>query len=200
MAARPRSTGSTRGLSGSVLDVQLRIELQRIRPHTWRRVTVPEGITLDKLHQVIQAAMGWSDTHMHQFEIDNVCYGRPDPDFDMGEPVRDERRVRLNRLIDQGVRQFDYSYDFGDQWDHRITVEDVISPREERPIALCAAGESACPPEDVGGEPGYQTFLAAITDPAHPQHRELSEWVGYPFDPAAFDMIATNDRLRRIKL
>jgi Plasmid pRiA4b ORF-3-like protein len=179
--------------------VQLRIELLRIKPHVWRRVIVPETVTLAKLNLILQAAMGWSNSHLHEYEIADKRYGIPDPDWPTSEPIHDERRVQLKSFIEARVRRFTYLYDFGDHWDHQITVEDLVPQKDGRRAVVCTAGENACPPEDVGGEPGYETFLEAIADPHHEQHEELQDWLGYPFDPNAFDLNAVNQRLARIK-
>lgn len=179
--------------------LQLRIELAWIKPLIWRRVVVPETITLTKLHQVIQAVMGWLDCHLHEFEIAGERYGIPDPDYDYGEPIRSEQRVRLATALD-GAKSFRYIYDFGDDWEHRIKVERRLPPEPLFNTALCIAGANAAPPEDVGGEPGYIDFVAAMADPNHPEHHDMLAWHGEPFDPTALDITAVDLRLNRIKL
>lgn len=196
-AAQPAIPGGLKELLGA--DLQLRIELLHIEPHVWRRVIVPETVTLAKLHQVLQAAMGWTDSHLHEYVIARKRYGTADPDWPSPEPILDERRVQLKVFIEARVRGFIYLYDFGDHWEHEITVEDLVAPKDGRRRILCTAGENACPPEDVGGEPGYANFLQAIADPRHEQHQELQSWIGYPFDPHAFGLNAVNQRLARIK-
>ena len=179
--------------------LQLKIELAEIKPVIWRRVVVPETITLGKLHQVIQDAMGWFDCHLHEFEIAGERYGVPDPDFDWGVPVRSDRRVRLATALN-GTKSFRYTYDFGDNWDHRIKVEKVLPPDPTLKAPLCIAGANACPPEDVGSVPGYFDFVEATANPKHPEHREMIQWFGGPFDPSAFDIDFANSLLRHIKL
>jgi hypothetical protein len=180
-------------------NLQLRIELMHTEPHVWRRVIVPETMTLAKLHQVLQAAMGWSDSHLHEYVIARKRYGTADPDWPSSEPILDERRAQLKPFIEARVRRFTYLYDFGDHWEHEITVEDLVAPKDNRRRILCTAGENACPPEDVGGEPGYEMFLKSIADPSHERHQEMQDWIGYPFDPHAFDLNAINQRLAGIK-
>lgn len=170
--------------------LQLKIQLRDIRPPIWRRVLVPGEMTLAELHHVIQTAMGWTNSHLHEFDVDGARYGVPDPDWGMDEVV-DESRVKLFRVAPAGSR-FRYSYDFGDGWDHEITVEEVLEPQPGTPYPSCIAGRRACPPEDVGGPGGYGDFLAAIADPSHADHTRLVEWVGGPFDPAEFDLAATD--------
>jgi len=180
-------------------DLQLRIELLHIEPRVWRRVIVPETVTLAKLHHVLQAVMGWTDSHLHAYVIARKRYGTPDPDWPSTEPVLDERRVQLKPFIEARVQRFTYLYDFSDHWEHEITVEDLLAPKSSGRRIVCTAGENACPPEDGGGEPGYANFLQAIADPRHQQHEELQGWIGYPFKPHAFDLNAVNQRLARIK-
>lgn len=180
-------------------ELQLRIELMDVVPHVWRRVIVPETVTLAKLHQILQAAMGWTDSHLHEYVIARKHYSIPDPDWPAEQPMHDERRVQLKPFIEARVRRFTYLYDFGDSWEHEITVEDLLLPKETRPRLVCTAGENACPPEDVGGTGGYVSFLEAIADPQHEEHQAMLDWIGYPFDPGAFDLNAVNQRLARIK-
>lgn len=177
--------------------LRLRIELLGIQPTVYRQVIVPASITLSKLHQVIQAAMGWTDSHLHEFGIGGVRYGTPDP-FD-DEPPQSEQRIRLAKALGQ-AKAFSYTYDFGDGWKHRIAVEDALPIDPTLKHLTCTDGAHACPPEDVGGAPGYMDFLHAITDRTHPEHGAMRDWHGGEFDSRAFDAEAANGRLRRIKL
>jgi hypothetical protein len=180
--------------------LQLRIELAWIQPVIWRQIVVPESITLPKLHQVIQVTMGWQDCHLHAFDIAGETYGVTDPDFDFDDTMQSEQRVRLGTALGR-ARSFRYTYDFGDSWEHLIKVEKRLDPDPEpAPCALCIAGANACPPDDVGGEPGYINFVAAMADPQHPEHDEMLEWYGQAFDPACFDLVAVNRQLKKIKL
>jgi hypothetical protein len=170
---------------------QLKITLKRSKPPIWRRVQVRSEITLAQLHEVIQIAMGWTDSHLHQFTVSGQAFGRPD--FE-GLEVRDEKKASLWRLV--GLRDsFVYEYDFGDGWEHEIVVEKVLPVEEGALYPRCLAGKRACPPEDVGGIWGYQGFLIAINDPTHPEHREMLEWAGSAFDPAAFNLADVNLQL-----
>lgn len=153
----------------------------------------PDNLTLAQLHQVIQVAMGWHDDHRREFKIEGVRYGVPYPEF--GDEVLDESRVRLSQLLGAGVRRFHYVYDFGDRWMrwmHVLEVEKTLPYEADQPYPVCLAGKRACPPEDVGGVWGYETFLEAIRDPSHPDHEFLLEWVGGEFDPEAFDIVEVN--------
>lgn len=171
---------------------QLKIMLKDSKPPIWRRVQVRAEITLAQLHEVIQLAMGWTDSHLHQFRVDGEMYSQPDFELDeFSQETNDENNVHLWRLV--GLQDsFSYEYDFGDGWEHEIVVEKVLPIEEGVLYPRCLAGKRACPPEDVGGVWGYEEFLAAIKDPKHPEHREMLEWVGGSFDPADFDLAEVN--------
>lgn len=177
--------------------LQLKIELAWIEPPVWRRVVVPATITLGKLHQVIQAAMGWTNSHLHEFEIAECRFGLPDPDWP--DDTVSEKRVTLAGAL-SGKKTFRYVYDFGDDWEHRIKVEKVLPPDDSLRYPICLDGANACPPEDVGGAPGYEDLRQALADPDHPERDDMLIWLGGEFDPAAFDLAKANQRLQRIKL
>jgi hypothetical protein len=188
-------------MSGSAetpnLIYQLKVTLRGIRPPIWRRVLVPAKFSLHKLHQVIQLAMGWTDSHLHEFIINGLPYSIPSPeDF---EPVSDERRHSLSQIAMREKRKFFYEYDFGDSWEHEIVVEKILSPESGVKYPACIKGKRACPPEDVGGVWGYETFLEAIGDPHHEEHDSYLEWVGGYFDPEACDLDEINQALARVK-
>jgi hypothetical protein len=175
----------------------LRIELLDVVPTVVRRLLVPERITLPKLHQAIQAAMGWTDSHLHEFIVRGVRYGMRDVYDD--DPPRDERRVTLDKALDYQTRCFEYVYDFGDHWHHVVIVEsDYVYPPPASAIVL-VEGVNACPPEDVGGAGGYATFLEALADPFHEEHETYRTWIGGDFDPTHFDPNAVNALLAKIK-
>lgn len=175
----------------------LRIELTRIEPLIWRRLLVPATITLPKLHRAIQGAMGWTNSHLHQFHIDQVRYGEPDP-YDDAD-LMDEKGVKLSALLVGQVREFIYDYDFGDDWQHRVVLEQSQPGHPAWNGSLCAAGQRACPPEDVGGVWGYEEFLRVIADAKHEQHIDMLSWVGGIFDPEGFDVNSANVRIRKLK-
>lgn len=133
---------------------QLRIELLDVEPTIWRRILVPGSIKLHKLHVVLLWTMGWSGGHLHEFVIGHDHYGEPDPDFDTPPQVQREDRVTLAAAL--GSRKsFIYLYDFGDGWEHQVTVEKILPADPRLKLPQCLDGANACPPEDVGGPPGY---------------------------------------------
>ncbi|GAA5181359.1 plasmid pRiA4b ORF-3 family protein [Rugosimonospora acidiphila] len=174
---------------------QLRISLIDVAPVIWRRVAVPGGFTLDRLHRVIQYAMGWQDYHLHSFEIEGVQFGVPDPEGELD--LRDELDVRLDAIAGKDGR-FSYVYDFGDWWEHEIAVEALYPAEPDERYPLCLEGDRGCPPEDVGGAQGYARFLEALRDPGHPEHEAMREWIGRRFDPAFFDPDRATVLLRRL--
>lgn len=178
---------------------QLKVTLAETKPPVWRRVLVDGASTLDQVHEVIQAAFGWWNYHLHEFEVGRTRYGVPDPDEDWGEPPRDERRTRLDAIAGEGA-SFEYTYDFGDGWDHKVTVEKVLPAGSALTVPACIDGRRACPPEDCGGTWGYRELLEILADPAHPEHHERREWLDRPFDPEAFDSSEFEDNLRNGRL
>ncbi len=179
---------------------RLRIELLDVKPAIWRGVLVPGSITLPKLHMTFQHAMGWTDSHLHEFVIGGRRYS-VDLDDDWGPAeLIDERRFRLEKVLGPRVRTFDYLYDFGDNWHHAVIVEerDGLAPEDGR-WPVCVAGERACPPEDVGGPWGYADFVDIVSNPRHPEYRSTLAWCGGSFSPEHFDVDRVNERLRRIK-
>ena len=179
---------------------QFKVTLLDIKPAIWRRIRVPDG-TLADLHEYIQAAFGWWNYHLHQFDIDGERYGPTAPDeLDFGLEMRDEAEVTLSKLIPKAGRKprWVYEYDFGDGWRHEVVFEGFspVDPKTKYP--LCVEGERACPPEDCGGPWGYADYLAAVTDPRHEQHDEMLDWRG-PFDPDAFDAKLATRAMRKVR-
>lgn len=172
---------------------QLKITLRRSKPPIWRRVLVPSKITLGDLHYIILTVMGWDGDHLHAFDIAGVEYGEPDPNW--ADDIENETRAKLERVIPGAPFKFRYTYDFGDDWEHDILVEKVLPPEEGVRYPRCIAGRRHCPPEDVGGVWGYMKFLQAISDPAHPEHKNMTEWYSAPFDPEYFSVEAVNAAL-----
>lgn len=162
-----------------------------------RRVQVPSGATLSRVHGDIQAVMGWWNSHLHQFEISDIRYSSPEPGYVpvFGDPVHDERKSKLGSLAEEDDR-FIYEYDFGDSWEHEIVGEQILAAGPGSTTSRCLEGTRSCPPEDVGGWPGYADFLDAMADPRHPDHDVRREWIGGRWDPEFFSLDGANGALK----
>jgi Plasmid pRiA4b ORF-3-like protein len=168
----------------------LKVSLFELKPPVWRRVVVPGTLTLQALHGVIQTAMGWFDCHLHHFLIGTGRYTLPRPDDET--PVLDERKFSLRQVAPLVGSRFRYEYDFGDSWLHEITVEDISPAPADYLGPVCLDGARACPPEDIGGIPGYEHFLKD-----QGRGRRKGKPAGGEFDPEAFSVDWVNELLRK---
>lgn len=178
---------------------QFKITLLESRPPIWRRILVPNG-TLDELHGSIQTAMGWTNSHLHQFEIRGRRYGDPDLlDDDCGDAdFINSLETKLSELFGgtRPPRKVHYLYDFGDGWEHEVAFEGIQAAEAGKKYPCCIDGARACPPEDVGGVWSYPEFLEAIRNPKHEQHEFYLEWIGGEFDPEAFSAAEATKAMR----
>jgi hypothetical protein len=165
--------------------VQIKVKLLGVsKPPVWRRLQLRADTRLDELHQVLQTTLGWLDCHLHVFTFDEEEFG--DKDGELGH--RDERRVTIGELTEVGTR-FRYTYDFGDDWEHEIVVEDLLEPVPGTRYPVLVAAKGACPPEDCGGRWGYAGLKEALADPAHEEHEDQLQWLGLDH-PEEFDPIS----------
>ena len=176
---------------------QIKVTLKDSKPLIWRRVQVPDSITLHRLHMILQPAMGWTNSHLYRFEIAGTEYGLPDPDGEL--PFVDSRRNKLNKVVQNEKTGFLYEYDFGDGWDHEIIIEKILPAESGAQYPVCLDGKRACPPEDCGGIWGYADLLKIIRKPSHEQYEEMMEWIGGSFDPDQFDIDLVNRALARFR-
>jgi hypothetical protein len=174
---------------------ELNVELEDIEPLIWRRILVPAKITLPKLHDVLQLVMGWTDSHLHSFQIGDRAFSMEGADLEELQMLN-EKKYTLDAVLGDSIREFVYEYDFGDSWRHRIKVTPVAKPHTDWFYPLCVAGARAAPPEDVGGVTGYEEFLSAIRNPKHKEHHSMLVWIGGAFDPDGFDLNEINRTLR----
>ncbi|MFP4323824.1 MAG: IS1096 element passenger TnpR family protein [Anaerolineales bacterium] len=177
---------------------QIKITLLGIDPPIWRQLQVKSDTTLRSLHPILQGAMGWMNGHLHLFNVDGVEYSEPLP-YDPGHlaelGAQDSTNVKLSDVLRQPGDVMQYDYDFGDGWEHLITLETILPMQPDVELPVIIAGARACPPEDVGGIWGYEEFCEAMADPKHPEHEDYKEWFGGPYDPEAFDLAARNAQL-----
>jgi hypothetical protein len=185
---------------GGIPLYQLKITLKWSEPPIWRRVVARADMPLNRLHDLIQIVMGWTNSHMHQFIAGRAYYGQPHPDYaDMGAEMLNEKRYTVAHLAPAAKSKFIYEYDFGDGWQHEVKVEKILPPDAAFQHPLCLAGEKACPPEDCGGLGGYYNLLEILADRRHPEHDEMKEWIGGNWDAESFDSNAVNAALKGIK-
>ena len=175
---------------------RIRIELLDVTPQIWRTIEVPSTVSLRGLHDAIQAVVPFDNRHLFLFEIGDRRYGIPDREW--GDDTRDAKNIRIGALIDRGVIEFTYTYDFGDDWRFHLTIEEVLPLVEGASYPRLVGGARRGPPEDVGGFPGFEEFLFAMRDPTHERHAELSRWYGRPFDPAEIDHAEIAVRLAKL--
>ena len=199
---QPRLLNARKGRACYVV----RVDLDNAKPPIWRRLRLASDLTLDQVHVVLQTVMGWTDSHLHQFQMGpDVKNFRMQPfltPFDLTEGALEgilESEVRLDQVLTQRGHRLFYEYDFGDAWHHTVKLEKVEPWVEGDPMAFCVAGRRACPPEDVGGISGYHDLLAALDGDIDPAEAEWMEeqvqWLGDDFDPAAFDVQEVNEGL-----
>ncbi|MGH3928569.1 MAG: plasmid pRiA4b ORF-3 family protein [Pseudonocardiaceae bacterium] len=177
---------------------QVKITLRGTKPPIWRRLEVPSKITLEQLHHSIQQAFGWHGYHLWVFSTPAGEYGMTDPELGHGSAAARKLDDVASRVGDR-IR---YTYDFGDDWEHDLLVEDVLTAEPGVGYPRCPAGRRACPPEDCGGIWGYDELLEILADPDHPEHADRLEWLGLisadEFDPAEFDLDEVNEALSNL--
>jgi len=197
-ATMARTTAATPAETSVTQVYQLKITLRGVsKPPVWRRLAVRSDLTLRQLHETIQRAMGWEDCHLHVFSNGWQEYGAPDRELGHS----DDRKVRLPRVLTRPGERLSYTYDFGDDWEHDIVLEEVRRAVPGEAYPRCLAGKGACPPEDCGGPWGYADLKETLADPAHEDHEEMLEWLGLDegadFDPKEFSLDEVNMRLGR---
>ncbi|MBB3319042.1 MULTISPECIES: plasmid pRiA4b ORF-3 family protein [unclassified Rhizobium] len=177
---------------------RLHIQLNDLEPPIWRRVEVPLTSSLKALHDVIQAVMLFEGYHLFEFEAGGRYYDVPDPEEFYGRKTYAASNARIAALIERGISTFRYTYDFGDNWEHTITVEAVeeVDPLLEYPRFI--NGERRAPPEDVGSTSGFEEFLKVMAKPRHPEHRRLKRWYGGDFDPKDISIDRVQDQIGKL--
>ena len=175
---------------------QFEVSLLDVEPTIWRAIEVPSDYSFWDLHVAVQDAMGWLDSHLHEFEVIDpvtrhiVRIGLPDGEFSGERSTLPGRELRISDYLRIDNAEANYTYDFGDGWVHRVRLTEIVEPDPVATYPRCVAGKRACPPEDCGGPWGYERFLDALQKPDHEEHDSMLEWVGGDFDPEAFDPLA----------
>jgi hypothetical protein len=179
---------------------QLKITLKHIHPPIWRRIQVKADVNLQLLHYIIQEAMGWTNSHLHQFVVDGEFYSEQhDDDWEMD--TKDSSTVKLNSILSSKDDKISYEYDFGDGWEHEILLEKILSSDKKYIYPVCLTGKRACPPEDCGGIGGYEDLIETLSNPKDPEHQEMCNWLGLDkgsdFDLEEFDLEEINAGLKK---
>ena len=181
----------------------LKVVLLGSEPPIWRRLHVPGDASLGWLHAVLQVAIGWTNSHLHQFKVGEDCYSdtrQHSAEYEDDPEILEERQFTLRQIAPSEQDSFGYEYDFGDCWEHTIMVEKLLPPAAAAATtALCLDGARACPPEDCGGVWGYADLLKILKNRKHPEHQSMKDWLGRPFDAEAFDLEKTNLWLGKLK-
>ena len=162
--------------------IEIKVILKDIEPAVTRTLQVPADMSLDRLHLTLQTAMGWTNSHLYMFEADRVTWGLADPDFG-GDDLPANKSTLSQVIEDTGKKTINYVYDFGDNWEHEVKIGKMTEPVPGELYPRLTEVIGKCPPEDVGGFPGYDEFLDAMADPKHPEHQHLKDWYGGTFDP-----------------
>ena len=172
---------------------QFKVTLKGVRPPVWRRIHVPSTYTIWDLHVAIQDVMGWTDSHLHEFEMTDPSSGSPSR---IGVPDEKSWDADVLTAWRQPIAQWfssrhptaNYTYDFGDNWEHRVQLEKILPREKNTGYPRCVAGKRACPPEDCGGAHGYAELLEIMSKPRHKQYREMMDWIGDEFDADYFEV------------
>lgn len=168
-------------MSIAATGVRIKVTLADVEPEVMRRIAVPLTMKLDRLHLTLQAALGWTNSHLYAFHAGGLSWGVLDPDF--AEVMGDVAKTRLYDVVAAtGAKTIRYTYDFGDAWEHKIKLEKWVENASMEGLPLLLDAKGRCPPEDVGGAPGYELFRAALNHPAHPEHASMRRWIGHDYD------------------
>jgi hypothetical protein len=178
---------------------QLKVTLLEIEAPIWRRIQVPSTLPLCFLHDTFQAVMGWTDSHLHQFEKDGKYWGDPrNREFESDAEIIDEGKVSVGKMLLAEGDSMVYVYDFGDDWRHQVVLEKIIPSAATPTQPLGCGGKRRCPPEDVGGPSGYEEFLDVIFQPGREEFAHFRGWAGGKFHAEEFDLKAVNKLLGRM--
>lgn len=178
---------------------QIRIDLARYRPKIWRRLLIRSDLPLYDFHLAIQIAMGWDNSHLHQFIKEKKFYSerlKDDWTWDDRHNI-DYDGMIISDLLLKEKDKIEYEYDFGDGWVHEIKLEKILPSDDTMKSPVCTDGALASPPEDCGGIWGYAQMLEIMKDPGHEQYEETLEWIGETFNPEFFDIITANKLLAK---
>ncbi len=178
---------------------QIQISLKYSKPKIWRRLLIPSDLFLREFHMINQTAMGWEDSHLHQFIKKDTFYKEKMLDDFFWNDFRhvDYENVKVSDLLKKVKDKIIYEYDFGDSWEHDIILEKILPPDNNLQYPICLTGRMNCPPEDCGGIGGYYYMLEALEDVEHEEYEDFFEWLDGDFDPKYFNKNEVNKLLRK---
>jgi hypothetical protein len=176
---------------------QIQIALKGFKPKIWRRILIPSDLLLSDFHMIIQIAMGWTNSHLHQFIKNRKFYTMRMQDDDLWDEMDnvDYKKMKVSDLLKKEKEKIVYEYDFGDSWEHDIILEKILPIDKNIKYPICLTGKMNCPPEDCGGVWGYSDMLEVLKDPSHEEYESYIEWLGEKFDPEYFDKNEINELL-----
>jgi hypothetical protein len=183
--------------------LQLYVNLESSNPAIWRQIQVRKDTSFFELHHILQITMGWTNSHLHEFNCDGYRIGEIIEEFNMegfgSDEVTDSKTVSIKDIIQKINESFRYTYDFGDSWEHILHIGKSVPSDPNIKYPICMGGEMACPPEDCGGIHSYYNYLKILKDKKHKEYKELKIWMGRNFDANKFDKEAVNRKLRNLK-
>ena len=178
--------------------LSLKITLNETSPAIWRRVLVPASVKFFDLHHIIQMSMGWTNSHLFEFQVGDykIGYTEPNENFD---DVANASEVTLDLLLMKEGFTFTYLYDFGDYWKHTVVIEKISENEAGKVYPVCTDGQLRCPSEDSGGISGFYENLEILKNPKHPEYKDTKRWLGRGYDPGKFDIDKVNKLLPKFK-
>ncbi|MBK9321644.1 MAG: plasmid pRiA4b ORF-3 family protein [Bdellovibrionaceae bacterium] len=153
--------------------LQFKISLNNTQPEVWRRIQILEGASLRTLHYAIQDVFWWRGTHSYIFNVGDEKYADPEYDYEF-EGWLDDSKIKISRIVEKHS-EFEFIYDFGDWWSHKVIFEGAVNADLKEKYPVCIGGKYAAPPEDCGGPPGFEEFRTVIANPKSSKHKELAE-------------------------
>jgi hypothetical protein len=176
---------------------QVKISLIGSKPNIWRRLLIPSDLLMLDLHRIVQTAMGWTNSHLHQFVKGREVYAEKMEDDDTWDEFEkiDYSKIKVSSVLKKEKDRVKYEYDFGDGWKHDIVLEKILPDDEKTKVPVCIKGKMNCPPEDCGGIWGYYDMLEILKQPKHEEYESYIEWLGDEFDPEEFDIELVNELL-----
>lgn len=184
---------------------QIKCKLLHTRPAVFRTIFVDSNISFYELHHILQISMGWGNYHLFNFRYHDYWIELPNVEDEVYQEFSrfqkiDPRTITLNEFFISPKSKINYTYDFGDSWDHEIQLQKILSPDASINLPYCIKGKYACPPEDCGSIPGYYNIIEIMNNPKHPEYKEYVEWLGsVPYNMEEFDIDLVNEDLQDLQ-